>query len=828
MRISACVIVKNEEKNLPRWAESVRVAADEMIVVDTGSADKTVALAESFGAKVFHFAWRNDFAAAKNFAIGKATGDWILFLDADEAFSEEARGKVRSFLEGVDGNRQIIGVESPLWNVDADDGNRVLDRIFQRRIFRRLPDLRYRGRIHEDLFYDSPEEGIFAESDLLIYHTGYSPRLMPGKTERNLAMLQEEMRGSGESMELFPYLATTYYHKKDYDKTVYYARRFVESKGAREHRMFVRQYGLWLLAEDERGASEETKEGILRKALAALPDHPDFLAEQVIFLSKRQDHAGVVQTMERLLERMRDKVLMKKYDSTVDTRLPFLHYLYGVSCAALGEREKATESIVKALRAFPYKPYILKSFLSLFEGDRERVIPYLLSVYNVNNGRDRAFLDEQLAGDGCEKQTYDAEQMAECLWRMKDADFPGLCDRIDELSVLLLAATKCFHAGQYSDAILHIDRWRELYRAISRLKPNRMVFYAEVSKYQGIAYYKLGELALAQRIFSEYGLGANDEETQFYYGNTEYRLGNYGQALAKYENAIRIKKSLQEAFINSGLSLCKLGYAEEARKLFADADESFCREIFSVGQLKELLHHDISLGEGIDIYGIPIFINSRDRMDCLRQLVSWLSGAGYRNVYVLDNASTYPRLLEYYEELEQCGQAKVIRLEANLGHTALWNSGILNRLQIVSPYVYTDSDVLPGEECPMNVLQSLVDILVRHPYLDKVGLGLRTDDITFYDAEKVQEWESRFYRIPLEPEVFFGAVDTTFALYRNIYHYSLLASARTTGNLTARHLPWYYDYDHLPEDEAYYMKHANQSSTVAQTYKSSKRDSHST
>lgn len=397
MRISACVIVKNEEKNLPRWAESVRVAADEMIVVDTGSADKTVALAESFGAKVFHFAWSNDFAAAKNFAIGKAAGDWILFLDADEAFSEEARWKVRSFLEGVDGKQQIIGVESPLWNVDEDDGNRVLDRIFQRRIFRRLPNLRYRGRIHEDLFYDSTAEGIFAESDLLIYHTGYSPRLMPGKTERNLSLLQEELREGGESMELFPYLATTYYHKKDYDKTVYYARRFVESEGAREHRMFVRQYGLWLLAEDERGASEETKEGIIHKALADLPDHPDFLAEQVIFLSKRQDHAGVVQTMERLLERMQDKALMKKYDSTVDTKLPFLYYIYGVSCAALGEREKAADSIVMALKASPYKLYMLKTFLSLFGEDREKAIPYLLSVYNVNNEQDKAFLDEHLA-----------------------------------------------------------------------------------------------------------------------------------------------------------------------------------------------------------------------------------------------------------------------------------------------------------------------------------------------------------------------------------------------------------------------------------------------
>lgn len=418
------------------------------------------------------------------------------------------------------------------------------------------------------------------------------------------------------------------------------------------------------------------------------------------------------------------------------------------------------------------------------------------------------------------KQIYDIRKMADCLWHMKDADLPGLCNKGGELSVFLLVALKCIHEEQYSSALLYIESWHELYEIIPKSKSKSVTVYAEIFKYQGIAYYKLGELALAQRIFSGYGFGRNDEEAQFCYGNVEYCLKNYGQALDKYKNVIRIKGSLQEAFINAGLSLCKLGYAEEARKLFGDADESLHREIFSVGQLKELKHPGISLGEELDIYDIPIFINSRDRVNCLRQLISWLLKAGYRNIYVLDNASTYPELLDYYAELEQCGHANVIRLNANLGHTALWKSGILNRLQIVSPYVYTDSDVLPADECPMDVLQHLMGILQKYPYLNKVGLGLRTDDITFYDAFKIQEWEKQFYHIPLESEVFFGTVDTTFALYRNIYYYSLLPSARTTGNLMARHLPWYYDYDNLPEDEAYYMKHANRSSTVAQAYKS--------
>ncbi len=82
--LSLCMIVKNEEKHLARCLSSVKDVADEIVIVDTGSTDKTIEIAESFSAKIFHFDWVNDFSAARNFALSKCTGDWILYLDADE------------------------------------------------------------------------------------------------------------------------------------------------------------------------------------------------------------------------------------------------------------------------------------------------------------------------------------------------------------------------------------------------------------------------------------------------------------------------------------------------------------------------------------------------------------------------------------------------------------------------------------------------------------------------------------------------------------------------------------------------------------------------
>ena len=87
-KISQCMIVKNEEANIERALSWGKGVVSEQIVVDTGSTDRTVEIAERMGAKIYHFEWIDDFAAAKNFAISKAKYEWIALLDADEYFLE--------------------------------------------------------------------------------------------------------------------------------------------------------------------------------------------------------------------------------------------------------------------------------------------------------------------------------------------------------------------------------------------------------------------------------------------------------------------------------------------------------------------------------------------------------------------------------------------------------------------------------------------------------------------------------------------------------------------------------------------------------------------
>ena len=190
--LSLCMIVKNEAKNLPRCLESVRGVVDEMVVVDTGSTDDTVAVAEGYGARVLHFAWCNDFAAARNEALSHARGEWILALDADEALARDARRKLRGLLRDRQYQAYLLNIRSPL------KGTRSQAAVINAwpRVFRNRPEIRYAGRVHEQI---SPSiarmGGTVAATDLVIDHLGYHQDFTDQmeKQARNLALLEQEL-----------------------------------------------------------------------------------------------------------------------------------------------------------------------------------------------------------------------------------------------------------------------------------------------------------------------------------------------------------------------------------------------------------------------------------------------------------------------------------------------------------------------------------------------------------------------------------------------------------------------------------------------------------
>lgn len=230
MRVSACVITKNEEKNLPLWLKSVRDIADEMVVVDTGSTDGTIRMAEEAGARVEHFTWINDFSAAKNYAISKAKGEWILFLDADEYFPKEHCALVRDAIEKYRMNPRVTELVFLRINIESETGKDQGTSMYVTRCFRNRDWLRYVGRIHENL-KDISGKGRQVKQyvkEAVIYHTGYSDAVVRDKLRRNLFFLQEKAR-LGEAVPLDDfYFADCYYGLGEYEKAARYARKAIE------------------------------------------------------------------------------------------------------------------------------------------------------------------------------------------------------------------------------------------------------------------------------------------------------------------------------------------------------------------------------------------------------------------------------------------------------------------------------------------------------------------------------------------------------------------------------------------------------------------------
>lgn len=180
------MIVKNEEKHLSGCLKSVKDVVDEIIIVDTGSNDNTLEIAEQFGAKIFHFNWINDFAAARNFALSKSTGDWILYLDADEKLDEKSKEKVKD-LAASNFNH---GIRCIINNIDEINKKPKLQSYT--RLFKNSPGIEFRGKVHEQIDASLIENKYkIIDSRILIHHFGYNipKENLKEKAKRNLELL---------------------------------------------------------------------------------------------------------------------------------------------------------------------------------------------------------------------------------------------------------------------------------------------------------------------------------------------------------------------------------------------------------------------------------------------------------------------------------------------------------------------------------------------------------------------------------------------------------------------------------------------------------------
>ena len=149
-KISLTLIVKNEEKVLERCINSLNGCYDELIIVDTGSTDDTINIAKKLNARVKHFKWIDDFAAARNYALSFATGDWIMWCDADDVLEENQAKRFREIVHSHD-NDDIMGINFPyIYSHESTGTGEIPNFKYHRlRIMKKESNPKWVGRIHE-------------------------------------------------------------------------------------------------------------------------------------------------------------------------------------------------------------------------------------------------------------------------------------------------------------------------------------------------------------------------------------------------------------------------------------------------------------------------------------------------------------------------------------------------------------------------------------------------------------------------------------------------------------------------------------------------------
>lgn len=219
MKFSLCMIVKNEQLTLGACLDSVKEVFDEIIIVDTGSVDSTKKIASAYTDKIYDYLWCDDFASARNFSFSKATGDFIMWLDADDVMSEKDRNKLIALKEKISLHTDVVMMKY-VTSFDKD-GNPYYF-YYRERLIKRLSGLKWTGFVHEVI---APSGNIVYE-DISVYH---KPKNTQRKDPaRNLKIYEKKLAAGCKftARETYYYARELYYNQR-YDACIKHLEQFL-------------------------------------------------------------------------------------------------------------------------------------------------------------------------------------------------------------------------------------------------------------------------------------------------------------------------------------------------------------------------------------------------------------------------------------------------------------------------------------------------------------------------------------------------------------------------------------------------------------------------
>lgn len=273
--LSLCMIVKNEERVLADCLSSAVPFFDEIVVIDTGSTDSTVEIAKAHGAKVGFFPWCNDFSAARNVSLEQATGDWVMWMDADDTLPAECGKALRPLIALAEDRVTGYLMQVHIPPAPGDNGFTIVDHV---KLFRNRPSVRFEGRIHEQILESIYRSGgVIERTNLYVVHSGYdhSPEGQARKRTRDTTILAlDEAERPDHPFPRFNY-GMTYFHLKEYDLAITKLKECLERSKPQEstvRKVYAMLTGCYMEKRDLDQARNALDTG-----LALFPNDPELL-----------------------------------------------------------------------------------------------------------------------------------------------------------------------------------------------------------------------------------------------------------------------------------------------------------------------------------------------------------------------------------------------------------------------------------------------------------------------------------------------------------------------------------------------------------------------
>jgi len=555
--VSACMMVKNEEEFLEGCLQSIRNWVDEIIVVDTGSTDRTMDIARSYGARVFSQEWSKDFSRHRNYSISKASSDWVFIIDADEEFVEDDLSAVRQAM-----NQDKFRIVSlTVMNMNKKNGE-CTSFLPSPRLFRRIPEFYYKGIVHNQLQF--PEDEPILRIGARIKHYGYN--LPEDKNREKAARSRELLEKQLEQTPDDPFVNFNYAQllrgingKNDFelsDLILKHAARAVELSDPSNRATLplylqgLHQQATTLIKLNKYDEAVEK----CRQALKSKPDYLDALFTIGEAYGRMQDFDKAVKYFNEYLTEQ------KKYDPAVEELSIILiygfmrhraHYSLGLIHQIQGNIAQAEKYYKKALADQDpcLDTYLKLAGIYLDREDPEKALEYIEKELSLNPSSDLANLYKaryhDLVGNSVE-----ADRFMDRAVELTD----------DKAEIYERAGVHWAARGELSKAI-------RLMELLVRVKPD----YPHGFMLLAQTYYNQGDFPSAIPVYKKYlQLSPEDAAACNDLAGCHFKLGEYEKAEKLYTRALQLNKTLAPAYRNLGLTRLHMNKPNEALPLLED------------------------------------------------------------------------------------------------------------------------------------------------------------------------------------------------------------------------------------------------------------------